>query len=98
MSISNIGSDSAAAAAALQAQLTADQKTLTDDQAKKTSQQTLTADEAKVMADQRAIANAGTSQAATAPKPTDNAAPSAAHADTSTAAELGATGGVDITA
>ncbi len=55
MSIGSIGSNSTSSTVALQKQLKADQKTLSEDEAKKASQETLETDQAKVTADQQAI-------------------------------------------
>jgi hypothetical protein len=49
------GSSSTTSATALQAQLKADQRTLSEDQDKKASQEALETDQAKVTADQQAI-------------------------------------------
>jgi hypothetical protein len=108
MSVSSIGSSSSTTADALQQQLKADQKTLTEDQAKKASQETLQADQAKVTADQQAITGAqdktkhaklasdGKDVAAKAhPSATSDVAGSSTGASSSTSAT--STGGVDIT-
>ena len=98
MSVSSVGSTATSSStAALQQQLEADQKTLSEAEAKKDSQTTLTSDEAKVTADEQAIANAATSHANPAEK-TDSAR---SPAPTTTAAaetvtNVSTTGGLDI--
>jgi hypothetical protein len=63
MTVTSIGTGGASNAAALDAQLKADQKILAGAKAKKASEQTINADQAKVTADQRAVARAATGQA-----------------------------------
>jgi hypothetical protein len=102
MSVSSIGPSSTTTADALQQQLKADQKILTEDQAKKSSQETLQADQAKVTADQQAITGAQDKTKTAGPTSDGKGAVAAAHpsatsdvASSSTSAT--ATGGVDIT-
>ena len=102
MSVSSIGSSSTTSADALQQQLKADQKTLTDDQAKKASQETLQTDQAKVTADQQAVISAQDNTKTAKPATDDKGAaakpPSSETADiASNSASATSTGGVDIT-
>jgi peptidoglycan hydrolase CwlO-like protein len=113
MSISSIGSSGNTSAAALAQQLKADQKTLTEDQAKKASQDTLQADQAKVTADQQAITGAQDKTKTARPTGDGEAHAGKAHAGKGEAATVApsvpsdgagtstsdtATGGIDITA
>jgi len=102
MSVSSIGSSSTTSADALQQQLKADQKTLTEDQAKKASQETLQADQAKVTADQQAITSAqDKTKTAKSTRDGRGAAATASPSDKSDVAgsstNASSTGGVDIT-
>jgi hypothetical protein len=101
MSIGSIGSNSTSSTVALQKQLKADQKTLSEDEAKKASQKTLETDQAKVTADQQAI-DAAQVKAKTAKGSSDGkgvtvtAAPSTTPGVVNTSTNGTAAGSVDI--
>ncbi len=100
MSIGSIGSNSTSSTVALQKQLKADQKTLSEDEAKKASQETLETDQAKVTADQQAIdaaqVNAKTAKGSDGKGVTATAAPSTTPGVVNTSTNGTAAGGVDI--